>query len=161
MLRDVCARLATFGAMNARMLLADFAQVAEGKLIIVGGGWTQRTTEPAPSAIAGVIEVDWSSHTREHHIIFELLDEDGFPVIAPDGTPLRIEVQLVVDSTDSEVPGADTVIPLALNLSPLPLEAGHSYEWRLALDGQAVEGGRLPFRVVAAPDSESAAGSLN
>ena len=44
------------------MLLADAAQVSEGKLHILGGGWSV-TGPPAPSAIALLVEVRGTGRT--------------------------------------------------------------------------------------------------
>ena len=45
------------------MMLADSAQVSEGKLFILGGGWSV-TGPPAPSAIALHVEVPWDQTNR-------------------------------------------------------------------------------------------------
>jgi len=41
------------------MLLCDSAQVADGKLYILGGGWSVTGPQPVPSAVAIKLEVDW------------------------------------------------------------------------------------------------------
>ena len=134
--------------MNSNMFLADFAQVSDGKLTVVGAGWTQRTTDPAPTAIGGIVHVDWSPQSQSHQLLFELIDEDGYPVIDPSGVPVRVEVQLEVDNSLTAVQGSPTSVPIALNFGPLPLAPGHGYEWVLSVDGTVVENGRLPFQVV-------------
>jgi len=41
--------------MRVTMLLADFAQVSDGKLTVVGGGWSLTGPEPVPFGIAILI----------------------------------------------------------------------------------------------------------
>jgi hypothetical protein len=69
--------------VKVTLLLADFAQVSEGKLNIIGGGWSVTGPFPVPSAIAAKIEVPWDQANRRHHIVVELTDEDGHIVSFP------------------------------------------------------------------------------
>ena len=62
--------------MKLTMLLADAAQVAEGKLYILGGGWSMTGPSEVPSAIAIKIEVPWDQANRQHHFVLELFDGD-------------------------------------------------------------------------------------
>ena len=66
------------------MMLADAAQAVEGKLYILGGGWSITGPEPTPSAIAAYIQVPWDRTNVQHEFRFELLDADGNPVILED-----------------------------------------------------------------------------
>ena len=62
------------------MLLADFAQVSDGKLTVVGGGWSLTGPEPVPFGIAILIRVPWDQANQRHVMRLELLDADGNPV---------------------------------------------------------------------------------
>ena len=62
------------------MLLADFAQVSDGKLTVVGGGWSLTGPEPVPFGIAILIRVPWDQANQRHVMRLELLDADGQPV---------------------------------------------------------------------------------
>ena len=73
-----CARLA---AVKVTMLLADFAQVADGKLTVVGGGWSLTGPELVPFGIALLIQVPWDRANQRHVMRLELLDADGQPVL--------------------------------------------------------------------------------
>ncbi len=75
--------------MNVTMLLADSAQVAEGKLYILGGGWSLSGPEPVPSAVAIKVEVDTHEFDRMHHWELFLEDADGQLVQfdSPRGSP--------------------------------------------------------------------------
>ena len=63
--------------MKATLLLADYAQVADGKLTIVGGGWSVTGPEPAPFGIAILIQVPWDQANTRHSFSVELLDTSG------------------------------------------------------------------------------------
>ena len=65
------------------MMLCDSAQVADGKLYILGGGWSMTGPDPVPSAIALKIDVAWNEAETSHH--WELFLEDA------DGRRLRID----------------------------------------------------------------------
>ena len=59
------------------MLLADYAVVSDGKLTIVGGGWSQTGPEPASFGIGLLIQVPWDQANTRHSFSVELLDSDG------------------------------------------------------------------------------------
>ena len=48
------------------MLLADFAQVSDGKLTVVGGGWSLTGPEAVPFGIAILIRVPWDQANQRH-----------------------------------------------------------------------------------------------
>ena len=63
--------------MKVTMLLADAAQAVEGKLYVLGGGWSITGPDPTPSAIAVYIQVPWDRTNVEHAFRFDLVDSDG------------------------------------------------------------------------------------
>jgi hypothetical protein len=137
--------------VNAILLLADYAQVAEGKLTIVGGGWSMTGPEPAPFGIAVLVHVPWDQANTVHTMRLELLDADGGAVTMT--TEEGEEPIVFLDDTPFEVgrpagikPGTPLDFPLALNSSPIPLAPGR-YEWRLSIDGRTEEDWRLAFTV--------------
>ncbi len=138
--------------MKVTMLLADYANVADGKLTVVGGGWSLTGPEPVPFGIAILVHVPWDQANRRHVLRLELLDADGNPVVV--GTEDGEESVVFFDDVEFEVgrpaglkPGTALDFPLAVNSGPLPLEPGHRYEWRLAVDGETDDDWRLPFTV--------------
>ena len=62
--------------MKITIMLADFAQAVNGKLYIMGGGWSLTGPAPSPSAIAIKVEVPWNDTNRKHSLKLELLDGD-------------------------------------------------------------------------------------
>ena len=130
------------------MLLADHAQAAEGKLNIIGAGWTVVGPAPAPFAIAILFEVPWDRANEEHSFRLELVDSDGIPVLVPttDGEePLMIEGQFEVGRPPGVKRGTALPFPLALNMGPQPIAPGGRYEWRLTVDEESDEDWRLAF----------------
>jgi hypothetical protein len=125
--------------VDATMLLCDAAQVAEGKLYILGAGWNMIGPEPTPSAIALRLEVEWGEVDRPHHWELFLVDEDGEPVILPTPQgPQAVEVRgdFQVGAPPGLPEGSPIEVSLAVNMGPLPLQPGRRYTWRLAIDGQ-------------------------
>ncbi len=129
-------------------MLADSAQVSEGKLFILGGGWSV-TGPPAPSAIVLHVEVPWDLTNRRLEWRLELVDSDGYPVMSADGeggeNAIMMGGEIEVGRPPGTPQGAAMGIPLALNLAPLPLLAASRYEWRFTIDGESREDWRLAF----------------
>ncbi|MCU1490618.1 MAG: hypothetical protein JWM85_2023 [Acidimicrobiaceae bacterium] len=134
--------------MRVTMLLCDAAQVADGKLYVLGGGWSLIGPDPTPTAIALKIDVEWSELDQAHHWELFLADEDGNPVIAEaiDG-PQAIEVRgdFEVARPPAVPPGSPVDVALALNFGPLPLAPGHRYRWSMVIDGDANDDWSLAF----------------
>ena len=130
------------------MLLCDSAQVADGKLFVLGGGWSLTGPDPMPSAIAMKIDVDWHEADRAHHWELYLEDEDGQPVMVdtPEGHhPVEVRGEFTVTRPSTIPEGTPIDVALAVNLGPLPLVSGVRYNWRLAIDGNSQSDWALGF----------------
>jgi hypothetical protein len=137
--------------MKVTMMLADFAQVADGKLTVVGGGWSLTGPEPMPFGIALLVQVPWDRANERHLMRLELLDADGAPVVVD--TDDGEEAVVIFDDSPFEVgrpaglkPGTDLDFPIAVNSSSVALDPGR-YVWKLTIDGKADPDWRLPFTV--------------
>jgi hypothetical protein len=135
------------------MLLADYVVVSDGKLTIVGGGWSQTGPEPAPFGIGLLIQVPWDQANTPHQFKVQLLDADGAAVSFDEEDPESESDQSVEFGGEFEVgrppglkPGTPLDFPVAVNSVPLPLEPGR-YEWRLTIDEQSRQDWTLPFTV--------------
>jgi hypothetical protein len=140
--------------IRATVMLADSAQAIEGKLFILGGGWSITGPAPTPSALAAYIEVSWDLSNHRHTWQFDLLDSDGQPVMieTPVGQqPMVLQGEFEVGRPPGITPGTGLGMPLAINLGPIPLQPGSRYEWRLSINGEVDENWRLPFSTRAAP----------
>jgi hypothetical protein len=136
------------------MLLADAAQVAEGKLNILGGGWHVCGPGPTPMAIAVKLEIPPPQARRKHTWSVVLGDENGEPVLLPaDGQKSRVEIfgeiQRILDRK-SAPPEKPVHVLFAINITPLPLEPGSSYVWRLYLDNKSHKDWQVSFATRAA-----------
>jgi hypothetical protein len=119
------------------MLLADSAQVADGKLYVLGGGLTVVGPRPQPVAVALVIGVPW---------VLELLDEDGHPVPDTD-KPVVVGGRFEAGRPAGLRPGTPLSVPLAINFATLPLRPGRSYVWQLRIDDRSRDEWRAGFFV--------------
>lgn len=142
--------------MKVTMMLADAAQVADGKLNILGGGWSVTGPMAVPFAIALMIEVPWHLANHQHAFKLEVIDLDGNLVQVPtpeDTTTVTFEGQFEVGRPPGTRSGAMLPFVAAINSGPIPWPTGASYEWRLSIDGKAHEDWRLAFTT--RPDAHS------
>lgn len=125
--------------MNITLLLADSAQAVNGKLYVLGGGWTDTPVGPdghvPPHALAVIIHVPWDQANRPHHATLRLLNADGRSVEPVADQPIQIESDFEIGRPPGAQPGASLPVPLALNLGPLPLPPGR-YTWELTVDAE-------------------------
>jgi hypothetical protein len=136
--------------MRATMLLCDAAQVVDGKLYILGGGWSLAGPGPFPMALAIKMDLEWHESDRPHHWELSLSDEDGHEVVlpTPEGDqPMRIGGELQVNRPPDLAPGATLDAVLAIGFTPMPLPGGRRYTWRLAVDGEVSEDRTISFTV--------------
>ena len=134
--------------MKVTMLLADAAQAVNGKLYILGGGWSVTGPAPSPSAIALKIEVPWDEANTRHKLTLDLVDEDGQPVPAPTPMgmqPIRIEADFEVGRPPGVKPGTPLDVVLALNIGPLSFNPDSRLVWKLAIDGRTSDEWQLSF----------------
>jgi hypothetical protein len=74
---------------RVHLMLADAAQAVNGKLYILGGGWSW-IVAGMPFAVAFKLEIPYSRATEKHTWKLSLLDADGQPVLVqmkPDAEP--------------------------------------------------------------------------
>jgi uncharacterized protein DUF6941 len=132
------------------MILADYAVVSDGKLTIVGGGWSQTGPEPSAFGIGLLIQVPWDQANTRHVFSVELLDADGAEVVLQteedEEQPVAFGGEFEVGRPPGLKPGTPLDFPVAVNSTPLPLEPGR-YEWRLTIDDESREFWTLPFTV--------------
>lgn len=132
--------------VDAILLLADSAQVAEGKLFVLGGGLAAIGPQPQPVALALLIQVPWDRANLPHNWSVELLDEDGVPVLHDD-VPVMVSGQFEAGRPAGLQPGTPLPVPIAINFSALPVAPGHRFLWRLAVDGTSEPAWQVGFAV--------------
>ena len=104
-------------ALRVTMLLADSAQVADGKLYLLGGGITAIGPRPQPLGVAIRIEVPWDRANVPHQWRIDLLDEDGHPFTVRD-KPLVVHGRLEARRPASKPPW--TTIGVSLTVKGWP-----------------------------------------
>ena len=134
--------------MKVTMMLADSAQVAGGKLYILGGGWSITGPLPCPSAIAVIVSVPWNETNRKHRVKVELVDADYRPVLLPtsDGSaPLVISGDFEVGRPPGILPGSTIEVPFAFNIGAIPLQPDKRYVWKLMIDDKGDDNWQVVF----------------
>ncbi|MGH7356541.1 MAG: DUF6941 family protein [Candidatus Rokuibacteriota bacterium] len=141
--------------MKLRLLLADSAEVREGLVFMLGGGWTEIGPPPQPFALAGIIEVLWEETNRRRHLEIVIDDEDGRPlnVVTPAGNePFKIEADFDVGRPPGP-PGRSFNLPLAVTIAPLPWTPGRRYLVKAAVDGDTLDEVAFAVRMEQQPQS--------
>lgn len=121
-------------AMRVTILLADAATTSEGKLYVLGGGWTH-TVPMSPMSLAIKIDVPWDEGGQRHDLKIELLEMDGEPFVVADHGPLAVEAPFEVGRPQNVLPGSVLPATFAINFGPLPLVPHSRYIWRVSIDG--------------------------
>jgi hypothetical protein len=134
--------------MEATVLLCDHAEAVNGKLYVLGGGWTVLFAPDTPVniALAIVIAVPWDRTNERHELTIELLDHDG-NIVEIGGHEIRVATQFEVGRPPGIKAGTALNTPLTWAFNGLPLPEG-GYEFKVSINGEPVSS--RPF-VVAQP----------
>jgi hypothetical protein len=147
--------------MRVTMLLADAAQVSDGKLYILGAGWRVCGPGPTPMALALTIEIPPGQARRKHNWSVVLLDDNGEPALLTspaDGQKSTVEISGQIErvpSLESMPPDEPAQIVFTVNMTPLPLEPGSRYVWQFSIDNEARKEWQVAFRTRPATSSPS------
>jgi hypothetical protein len=139
--------------LGVTIVLAEAAQVADGKLNLLGGGISVLPPRPQPMAVAILVRVPWSRADDVIPWACELLTDDGMPVMAGD-VPVLVNGQVAAGRPPGWPEGQTLPVPVVVNFSALPVEPGKAYRWRLAVDGAADDDWAVEFSV--APETLNA-----
>jgi uncharacterized protein DUF6941 len=143
--------------MRILLLLADHAQVAEGKLFVSGGGWSVTGPAPTPGALAIKIDLPWDRTNVRHRVQVELVDADGHPVTIATGMgtvePVQVGCEFETGRPPGMKPGTPIDVPLAFNYGPLPLAPDSQFTWQLWFDGDTHEDWQVSFTTRPLPAS--------
>ena len=125
--------------MNVTIILADSAQVAGGKLYLLGGNW-RITNGRSPSVVVLLIEANWNEANRHFHFMIELIDADGklYTIETPNGSFPQKYFSQITFGRPAELPvGSMLSETLIFQVPPLfTLKPTYSYEWRCTIDGE-------------------------
>ncbi len=129
------------------MMLADHAQVADGKLFISGGGWSACGPGPTPCAVAVIFHVPWQETDEKVSFSLRLVDEDGHGVMQPgaeDGLPVGVNGHFEARRPPGMTPGSEINVPMSFNIV-LHLAPNIRYSWMLDVDGHSDDSWQLAF----------------
>src|SRR5690606_8928900 len=132
--------------VEVTMLLADAAQVADGKLYVLGGGLSSVAAGGQPMAIALLLEVPWDRANIPYHWRLDLVDEDG-QLVTVRGRPVAVSGRFEAGRPAGVRPGTPLTVPLAIGFPALPVAAGRRYRWQLTIDGRSRSGWQAAFTV--------------
>jgi hypothetical protein len=117
------------------LILADAVQAVNGKLYMLGGGWSvlHAATIPTtrPLGIALGLRVPWQETNQLHRLEIKMLDADGAPVIPP------MQAQLEMGRPPG-LRGADQTAVIAVNAAVQFSKTG-SYVVQVAIEGQVAK----------------------
>jgi hypothetical protein len=120
------------------MLLCDAAQEVNGKLYVLGGGWTRtlQSVPPVPvmMALALKVFVSWNETNVPHEFTATLFDDDG-NVVSMDDKPVQLRGRFEVGRPPGATHGADLDQALAVTFGGLLLPSGR-YKWEFAVGGR-------------------------
>ncbi|MHB1981510.1 MAG: DUF6941 family protein [Sulfobacillus sp.] len=130
------------------MLLADSAAVSEGKIFMLGGGWSLISVPTPPFAVVIKIEVPWSETNETHTLALELLNDDFTAVtISTAGQEVAVAAtgHFEVGRPPGVKKGTSLDLPLVFGFQPLDLQPGRRYVWKLSIDGRDDRTRQLAF----------------
>jgi hypothetical protein len=121
--------------VEVQVILCD-AAVADpnGKLHMLGAGWSLTASPTSPHAVALLIKVPWDRTNQKLPLMLELLDADGSPVGLADG-PIGVQAEIEVGRPAGVPAGIMLDSAFTVGLGPLPLPPGR-YQWRANLADQ-------------------------
>jgi hypothetical protein len=138
--------------------LADTAEVVNGKIYALGGGWNTIFVRQFPAmhrrlAIAATVHVPFTDTNASHNFELKLVTEDGeeYPVgVRPDadGNPQPVRAMggdFTLGRPPHLVDGDEQVACFAFTFDGLRFERARMFTWVISVDN--VESTRLPMRV--------------
>jgi hypothetical protein len=133
----------------AKLLLADAASVADGKLNMLGGGWTITGPQPIPSALVLLVDSVEPRESKTHESEIMLLHADGSPAVlgTSRGRPDFLRFQLSITEAVEAQGALVSLLLHAITIPPLPLIPGTDYAWRLTIDNEQRPEWTRPFAV--------------
>jgi hypothetical protein len=131
--------------LEVTLLLCDGADESNGKLYVLGGGWTTVLPDvPFTMALAILIAVPWDQANRKFRFEAKLMTDDGDQVQI-DGQDVAVTGDLEMGRPAGTKPGSPLNFPIAPKFNGISLPAG-GYRWEVHIDGTLMAS--TPFRAV-------------
>lgn len=123
--------------VEAHLILCDAARAENGKIHMLGAGWSLTSSPTAPHAVAVLMKVPWDRANQRLPLYLHLHEQDGALVTlpTPEGpVPVEARAEVEVGRPAGIAPGSMLDASFALNVQPLPLPPGR-YTWHLDFAG--------------------------
>lgn len=134
--------------METTFILCDYAEAINGKLYIMGGGWTVCPPGPRSQSLAIKVLVPWDKANEKHQLKVILQDSDGHTVsLGEPPNPVVVDSQFEVGRPPNITKGTPLDFVLALGFMGLPLELDTAYQWQIEINGVAKN--HVAFRTMA------------
>ena len=118
------------------LILADAAQAVNGKLYMLGGGWSTLHASALPFAhqvgVAVGVRVPWQETNQVHRLEIALVTADGDSLIPP------LQGELEMGRPPGLRPGSDQTVVMAVNAN-LKFERAGRYEVQVRVQEQLVK----------------------
>jgi hypothetical protein len=128
-------------------IIADYADIAAGKLYLSGGGWDTTSVATIPGqvriAVAVGVRIGWEETNRPVPVRLAVVDDDAQELV-------RIEAAVNVGRPPNLLPGSAQLAQVAVNIAVNVTRAGGHAVIVRAGDPPAVIERTLPFQVVLA-----------
>jgi hypothetical protein len=135
--------------VEATLILCDSAEAVQGKLYVLGGGWTHARAagQPFNLALGIVVRVPWDQANEQYELSTVLVTADGEPVSIG---PAKVEQALrhEVGRPPGLKRGTSLNAVFAFRFDGLVLEAG-GYVWEVFINREPKA--RTPFWIVSPP----------
>jgi len=134
--------------MKLRLLLANWAEVQNQLLYLLGGGWTRTGPGPSVFAVVAMVQVGWDETSRKHKLEISFEDADGPPILVrgPVGDqPLRIAAEFEMGRPPGAPPGTSFMMPLAIPIGPVQFPPGRQCVVKALVNGEILD--ELSFSV--------------
>jgi hypothetical protein len=131
--------------VQVTLLLCDAAQVSNGKLFVLGGGWNMiAANTPANLALALLFAVPWDQTNKQINVEAKLMTADGEPFRIGDQA-VEAMGQMEVGRPPGVKPGTDMNAPLAIPFNGIVVPPG-GYRWEIWVDNEM--SAFAPFRAI-------------
>lgn len=118
------------------LILADAAQAVNGKLYVLGGGWSTLHPSTLPLThqigVAVGFRIPWQETNQVHHLEIAMVTADGNPLVPP------LHGELEMGRPPGLRPGSDQTVVMAVNANPKFEQPGR-YEIQVRVQDQLVK----------------------
>lgn len=134
-------------SLSVTMLTADAVQLAEGKLWMLGAGWTRIPANvPAPQGLGVIVHVPFDMANQTLKLEVSLIDADGQPVLRGEPpAPVGAGGEFEIGRPAGVKPGERLDFQMAFRFNGMHHEPG-GYVWECSVQDEVLA--RWPFQAV-------------